>query len=156
MAFLMPQDIPFSERMLWMSVIRRAVYDYVLYKGVGAYRIDWQRANQYIFGAVRPTNGLTFEEACHLFGWEPDYVRRLTKKLTRADIKQLEVNLMMKDMSEAPVASRCPRWNTINVPLPVLTMKHFSVEARAEFGRKPVFRRCRISVPLVQWQAAVA
>jgi hypothetical protein len=154
MAFLLPSEVPFAERMLWMSVIRRAVYDFVLYKGVGQFRIDWQRANQYIFGAARPTNGMTFEEACHLFGWEPDYVRRLTKKLTRADIKQLEVNLMMEDLREVPPAARCPRWNSIGMPVPVLGTKHAAKSKVA--GRVTSYRKHKTVVPMIQWQAAVA
>ena len=48
----------------------------------------WKKASRFIFGdGIDEEYGLSFEEVCSLFSWEPGYLRRLTKKLNRSDIK---------------------------------------------------------------------
>jgi hypothetical protein len=44
----------FGERMLWLSVMQRAIRDYVLYKGSGSFRIKWQQAYKYLFDKSPP------------------------------------------------------------------------------------------------------
>ena len=97
MAFVLSDDIPFRAKKFWVQVLRRAVFDYVLYKGNGAKRKQWQSAFNYIFMAGRKYDALPngdpafgFEEVCSLFSWDPDYIRRLVTQLTRADIKRMD------------------------------------------------------------------
>jgi hypothetical protein len=63
--------------MLWAAVLRRAVFDYVLYKGVRQHSLEWKYAFRYIFSEKQEyDNGLSFEEVCELFAWDADYLRR--------------------------------------------------------------------------------
>jgi len=142
--------------MLWVSVLRRAVFDYVLYKGVAARKLDWQRAFQYIFTkGLRYDNGLSFEEVCSLFSWDPDYLRRLTLQLTRADIKRLETSSFKDDFSEDLVSSiveKSGRWKDSNSALPFYPrmVDEFIYMAPTKVVRKETLAR---KAPLVQWQA---
>jgi hypothetical protein len=100
MGFIGKNSTSSREKMLWASVLRRAVFDYVIYKGVRRKRLDWMKAHQYIFSeGARHENGLTFNEVCALFGWDPDYVRRLTHGMARSDIKRLIPSDSLGDLS---------------------------------------------------------
>jgi len=149
MGFIFDKELTKSEQLLWLSVLRRAVYDFVLYKGVGQYKLDWQRAYQYIFCNKRPADGLTFEEVCFSFGWEPDYIRRLTKKLTRADIKKLEVNGFLHE--DEP--RRNGHWIIAKCAKPRLPLYDVEDEIQSLSLLRPiVYRRVlKRSVPHVQW-----
>lgn len=85
------EGVCFEEKMLWAGVLRRAVFDYVLYKGKGQHEMKWRRAHKFIFGdpSEMETN-LSFEEICAVFGWDPDYVRRVVKGMDRGSVKKLE------------------------------------------------------------------
>lgn len=141
--------------MLWAGVLRRAVFDYVLYKGVRSRRLDWQRAFQYVFTkGQRYENGLSFEEVCALFAWDPDYLRRLTTQLKRSDIKRLETSSFKDDFSEDLVQSvvkKSGRWKTSNFALPFYPrMVDEFIHMDTKVIRKESYTR---KVPLVQWQA---
>ena len=83
-----------EDKMLWYAVLRRAIFDHVLYKNNKKQMLKWVEADKFIFGEECSNHeGLSFEEICALFGWEPDYVRRCTKELERHDIKRLENNI---------------------------------------------------------------
>ena len=91
MSLVDAKDVPYGDRIVWAAVLRRAVFDFVLYKGVRSKQMEWQHAYRYVFSRDQEyENGLSFEEVCYMFGWEPDYIRRLAKRLTRADVKRIE------------------------------------------------------------------
>lgn len=93
MSFTYARDLPFGPKMMWAGVLRRAVFDYVLFEGRADRKLEWRRALQYVFTeGQRYENGLGFEEVCELFGWDPDYLRRMTTQLTRADIKKMDTS----------------------------------------------------------------
>jgi hypothetical protein len=155
------KDLPFSERIFWAHVLRRAVFDYVLFKGVGSRKLDWQRAFQYLFSpGLLYENGLSFEEVCGLFGWDPDHLRRVIPKLTRADIKKMETSSTREDFvyDEVAVAvEQTERWKTENFAVPFLPLSQYNREYRNKLMLKKVARhRPMLSpVPVVQWQMAV-
>lgn len=164
MTFILSSDIPLRAKKFWVQVLRRAVFDYVLYKGVGAKKKQWQSAFNYIFLADRRYEDLEtgepafgFEEVCGLFGWEPDYIRRLTTQLTRADIKRMEMSSFEGEFSQdvlaAFVRESC-RWKTSRFAVP------FYPRMVDEFTPTPATRVIHKEVlsertPMVQWQAAV-
>ena len=81
----------FGEKMMWVNVMRRAIHDYVLYKGTVKHSLVWRRANMFLFGDQDfEDTGLRFEEVCGLFGYEPGYVRRLIGKMSRVDVRRME------------------------------------------------------------------
>ena len=155
MPYQFREEIPVKARMLWASVLRRAVFDYVLYKGVRAKRLDWQRAFQYIFTkGIRYENGLSFEEVCSLFDWDPGYLRRLSLQLTRSDIKRLETSSFKDDFNEdlvATIVRKSGKWKTSNFALPFYPrmVDEFVHMAPTKVVRKETLAR---KVPLVQWQ----
>ena len=154
MGFVFNEDLTRADKMLWLSVLRRAVYDYVLYKGVGQYHLDWQRAYQYVFGNKRPENGLTFEEVCEVFNWEPDYIRRLATTLNRADIKKLEVNGFLRE--DEP--RKAGHWIIAKCSCPWFPPYGVSDAVKKKYKLKKVlYRRTpKRAAPLVQWSSAVA
>jgi hypothetical protein len=101
-----PSTISPEDKVLWAGVLRRAVFDYVLYRGSGKHRLQWKKAHVFIFGGGRVEDGLTFEEVCSLFTWDPDYLRRMTKSMTRADIKKLYALSLKDDMFGNTIAER--------------------------------------------------
>jgi hypothetical protein len=159
MSFSYSGDLPYEYRMLWAAVLRRAVFDYVLYKGSGTHSMDWKRAFQYIFTrGLRFEDGVSFEEVCEMFNWDPEYVRRLTTRLTRADIKKMETNQFrgefVFDLVETLVAET-ERWKTSNFAAPFLPLYKYSKEYRDQM-RPRVIRReehTRLPPPMIQWQA---
>jgi len=154
--FTLTKDIPSNAKMLWAHVLRRAVFDYVLYKGVGKRKMDWQRAYQYVFvKSLHYEDGFSFEEVCEMFGWDPDYLRRLTTKLTRSDIKRMETSSFKDELTQDVVelfVKKSGRWKTASFAIP------FYPRFVNEFVHTPATRTVRreiISslVPLVRWRA---
>jgi len=155
MGFQLTREVPIRIRMLWAAVLRRAVFDYVLYKGVGSRRLDWQRAFQYIFvQGQRRENGLSFEEVCALFAWDPGYLRKLATQLKRSDIKRLETSSFKDDFREELVdviVKKSGRWKTANFALPFYPRM---VDDFVHMGTNLVVMKKSYArkVPLVQWQ----
>ena len=122
--------VHFPQRMLWLSVLRRAVFDFVLYKGARRHRIEWQTANKFIFEtACDEGDGLTFEQVCGLFGWTPEAIRRRISKLERSDIRKLESTKLKDDF---PMASAYYKpvhmtWETAIGSAPSITMAPVNV-----------------------------
>lgn len=164
MAFVLASDIPLRAKKFWVQVLRRAVFDYVLYKGMGSKRRQWQSAFNYIFLVDQKYDDLPggetvfgFEEVCGMFGWDPDYLRRLTTQLTRSDIKRMEMssfeNEFTQDILAAFVRDSC-RWKTSMsaVPFYPRMIDDFTPTPETVVIRREVLSR---RVPMVQWQAAV-
>jgi len=159
MAFMSRADLPHDVRMLWAAVLRRAVFDYVLYKGVRSHSLDWKRAFQYVFvEGQHYENGLSFEEVCEMFHWDADYLRRLTTMLTRDDIKKMETTQFREDFvfdAVKVVVEQTEKWKTANFAAPFLPLYQYSAEYRERLRPKVVRRETFIgsSLHMVQWQA---
>ena len=126
-----------------MHVLRRAVFDFVLYKGSGKHKIRWQKATRYIFEEFRlDGEGLTFSEVCGLFGWEPSYLQRKAKELTRSKIKKLETSKFREDLDDTyvEVVDRVLNWPSINAPTPFMLPYHYNEECREELRLRVVKR----------------
>lgn len=122
MSFVALNTIPANIRLFWAAALRRAVFDYVLYRDTPGREVDWAHARDYIFlDNMEYSNGLDIEQVCALFGWEPDYIRRLARSLTRKDIKRMEVGSFKDDFNfdevEATPKSR-QTWNGHGAVLP--------------------------------------
>jgi hypothetical protein len=162
MGFKYAKELPFSDRMLWAAVLRRAVFDYVLYKGVRSHSIEWKKAFQYIFTeGLRYENGVSFEEVCELFGWNPDYLRRLTTMLTRSDIKKMETTQFREDFVYDIVkvaVEQTEKWKTSNFAAPFLPLYKFNKEHREKLRPRVISRESFLgtSLQMVQWQEAAA
>ena len=155
-------ELSFEDKMLWAAVLRRAVFDYVLYKGVRQHSLEWKRACQYIYtNGIRYENGLSFEEVCCLFDWNPDYLRRLTTRLTKADIKKMEISQMREeftfDIIEA-VVRRTAKWKDSRAAVPFFPAYEYAEEYRHKMAPKVVQKEKFLGelVPLVTWQTASA
>jgi hypothetical protein len=183
MSFQLKRELPARAKMLWASVLRRAVFDYVLYKGVARKQREWQYAYQYIFIKDQEyENGLSFEQVCDIFGWHPDYLRRMATQLTRADIKRLEVSSFKDELTQEAVecvVKKVSRWKTSKFATPfypkmlddftpgVKTVRIEKVELCRYVGLPTVtpikgnVKTVRKEIlttnpPLVQWQVATA
>ena len=149
-------EVPARAKMLWAAVLRRAVFDYVLYKGIRKHKLVWQRAYQYIFIPNQEyENGLSFEQVCELFGWDPEYLRRLTSQLNRGDIKRMETSSFRDEYTQEVVESfvrNSGRWKTSGFAIPLYP------RMVDEFVPVPKTRVvCRLSIskpPLLQWEAS--
>jgi len=147
-------ELPAQAKMLWAHVLRRAVFDYVLYKGVRKHKLEWQKAYQYVFSPGKQWNeGLNFEEVCAVFGWDPDYIRRLTTRLTRADIKRMETEALKEEFSQTMLGDRARtllRWKTVRGSLPLYPRMVDEYTPMPE--TKTVYRETLSRpVPLVRW-----
>ena len=92
--FIDAVDFAVEDKLLWYSVLRRAIFDYALYRDNPKQKVRWVEADKYIFGTEdREDGGLSFDEVCALFGWDPDYIRRLTLQLDKTNIRRLENNI---------------------------------------------------------------
>lgn len=144
MSYVLPCESTFQHKLFWAAVLRRAVFDYVLYKGVGAHRREWQYAHRYVFTRDAKYNeGLSFEEVCDLFDWDPDYLRKLAKKMTRADIKKLEFNSMKEEMGLqeklAWAVEMSGRWRGNDFAVPRFPPYNFPPELRRDFELRPSY-----------------
>jgi hypothetical protein len=160
------KDVPNEAKTLWAAVLRRAVFDYVLYKGVGQYSFEWRNAHRFLFNpGVKYQNGFSFEEVCELFGWEPDYVRKLTLSLTRADIKKV-ASAWSTDQDEigpakeeeafnmlAIVLARAEKWKTSGFAVPFFPYVEYCKEYQMKLIPKPVKRMSYLNetASIVQW-----
>lgn len=153
-------SICFEEKMLWLSVLRRAVFDYVLYKGIGMKSLDWKRANNFIFGEARGEHSLTFEEICALFSWEPEYVQRLTRNLTRADVRKLETSKFRNEFTLdilSELVKNNLKWATIGLPVPYFPPKNYTESLRRLVTLQPVkiTKPCiLVYAPRIVWKVA--
>jgi len=158
MTFQYAKEIPVNAKLFWAAVLRRAVFDYVLYKGVGKKKIDWQRAAQYIFTPdLRYENGLSFEEVCDIFGWEPGYLRRLTTKLVKSDIKRMETASFKEELTQDALelaVKKTGKWKTSNFALPFYPrmLDEFTFIGEVKVIRQETLAR---KVPMVQWRVTL-
>jgi len=145
----------FEEKMLWLMVLRRAIFDYVLYKGIRKRERDWKLSFQYIFQDIKCEEGLTFDEVCGLFGWHPEYLRRIIPKLTRADVKKLEAakfkaEFLMDTLSE--IANYNIRWSS-GYAVPFFPPYNYTAPYRKALTPKKVqFNRFNWFVPMIEWE----
>ena len=155
------KDIPFEEKMLWVAVLRRAVFDYVLYKGVRQFSLEWKRAYQYLYTpGMKYENGYSFEEVCELFSWDCDYLRRKIPLLTRADIKKMETTAVRDEFvfnEISSVVEQTERWKTERFAAPFLPLYKYNREVREKLKPRVVQMESHICsiIPMVQWQVAV-
>jgi len=161
MGFSNAEALPYSDKMLWLGVLRRAVFDYVLYNGVRSHRIEWQKAYRYVFQeGIRYENGLSFEEVCGLFGWEPSYLRRLTLKLERSDIKKIEYGAYREALTFqdflALAADAREKWNVTKAALPLFAPYNYPEDVREKLKLKACPRSYLGSIPRVKWDSAAA
>lgn len=144
---------------MWLGVLRRAIFDFVLYKGVRAKSVDWKRARLYIFtdGVRCDEDGLSCEEVCGCFGWDVDYVRRLVRNLVRADVRKLEASRFKEEfmLSIIEAAVECTlRWDSGSAA-PFLTNRQYLPEYREPFtARRVSVKRTDTAPPLVRWGEA--
>lgn len=144
MAWIDKSTVDPSELLLWAWVLRRAIHDYVLYKGVGAHRLRWQESALFIFGkeslkghqlddelVLNQKPALTFEEICEIMGWDPDFVRRKTRELDRNQIKKIETTKLLEDLDNNPPTA----------PIRTLWRNGFPVPFLSHFRYSPVLRR---------------
>jgi len=157
MAFQYAHELSFEDKMLWAAVLRRAVYDYVLYKGVRSKSIEWKHAFRYVFEKdLEYENGLNFDEVCELFNWNPDYLRTLATRLTREDIRKMESSRFRGDftydMVELIVESReC--WKDNNFAMPFQPLYGLVDSYREKALLRPVRRERLMTAdpPMVDW-----
>lgn len=148
-----------GERLMWVSVLRRAVFDYVQYKGSAKKELEWKRANRFLFGDPKESeDGASFEDICAMFGWEPSYIRRIIKSLDRSDMKMLEPSRFKDEFkmdSSMPDAPDGRRWASVDGAIPLLTWLTYSRQYREQLKPKPVAEApSRQIFGLVQWQVA--
>lgn len=131
-----------NEKMFWLAVWRRAIFDYVLYKGVRR-SIHWKRAYQYIFEETKCEDGFTFDEVCAFFAWDPDYVRRLTKSLTREDIRKLDSQKFIKEFMTMVVslANNNMRWRTGATIPPFFNSYRYTRDYETELSARKLHKR---------------
>lgn len=157
--FILSKDICFEVKMLWASVLRRAIFDYVLYRGVRSRSLDWKRAYQYVFTeGAEYENGFSFEEVCAMFDWDPEYLRRLTTKLTRRDVKKMETSYLRGDFTfnevEAAVSS-ISEWKISHSAVPFLPSFKFAVGYESLGKQKVVWRETLLKdIPIESWGVA--
>jgi len=78
-------------RVLWVKVIQRAAFDYVLWKDskkLGLRRYA-QCAERWFFSESSLVN--SFVSICGVLGLDPDYIRNLVRHLTKEQVKKLEM-----------------------------------------------------------------
>ena len=155
--------IDFEEKMLWACVLRRAVFDHVLYRGVGKHKMRWQRAHRFIFGSGDElVDNLNFEQVCGLFGWEPDYFRRKVKELERGDIKKLEASTFRDcfDEGTAAILTESAKWES-GQTVPIFAPYNYNGDFRErmrlrEIAPRVPLKRPKSIVPVSSWALATA
>lgn len=149
----------FEEKMMWLGVLRRAISDYVLYKGVRKHRLKWQMAHKFLFGDADYDGGLTFEEVCSVFLWEPSYIRRKIRELERCDIRKLESSKFRDDFkldTAPPDIQTHSRFEGGGCTMPMFTKFGYSKSYREPVTLRATRGMMPVSAPMVQWQTAVA
>ena len=153
-----PNEEAFGDRLIWVLILGRAVFDFVLYKGQGKHKRRWQRAQKFIFDrGFKPEEGLTFEQICHMFKWDPDYLRRLTKSLERKDIKKLEAMKFKDDFDDESLdfIAQLLSWEDSHEAVPFFCPYNYNSSIRRVLKLRTI-RRAREEkpepfVPLVDW-----
>jgi hypothetical protein len=148
-----------GERALWASVVRRATFDYVQYRGKAKFRLKWQRAKNFLFGGAAAEEGATFDDVCAMNGWNVDYVRRIIQRLDRSDMKVLEPSRFkdeyLKSYAEPEVGGPRKRWDVADSAVPLFQELLYSKDYREPVRPKPApIPSFSFSGPLVQWQVA--
>jgi hypothetical protein len=149
-----------EERILWFLVLRRAIFDYVLYRGVGAHMLDWKRASRYIFGGVKHEDGLSFDEVCEMLQWDPDYIRRLIKRLTREDVRKMEASKFKDEFMSVSMEKLVQ--NNLRWSLGWAVPYYPSINISRQYGivhslfalHKIVWKRLTNPPPVVVWNLA--
>ena len=151
----------FPEKMMWLGVMRRAIFDYVLYRGCGPWSLECRLASQFIFvDDTKYEGGLNCEEVCGLFGWDVEYIRSLVKKLSRADIRKLESSKFKEEFLVdylSVIVESFVRWSTFpGLVTPFLTNRRYAPEYRELFRLKtiPNSEMPRAKPSVVRWLAA--
>ena len=145
----------FGEKMLWMSVLRRAVFDFVLYRGIRKHKKRWLLSRQYIFDReVEYEDTLSFDQVCSLFNWEPDHIRRMVSNLRRQDIKKLEAMRFRADFKAEPTDGFTPVRVSFEVgPAPSVGFHHYGRDFRRKLELRKAPAPCLGSMaPIVSWQ----
>lgn len=147
------------EKMLWLAVLRRSIFDFVLYKGVEERRIEWSSARKWLFGDHLRDGGLSFPEVCCMFEWDPEYVRRMVKGLCRSDIRRLESSKYREELlfdSLSTIYRRVLRWSD-GTSTPFLSNRQISPIFRGSVSRVLKVGRGLISAPapIVSWEVAI-
>ena len=155
MGFTVTGDDALQFKLFWAAVLRRAVFDYVLYKGKGHKRHVWQHAYRFLFSyGVKYDNGLSFEEVCDLMGWDPGYVRKLTMGMTRADIKKMEFNSYKEELTFQDqltlAAENTARWKGNKFAVPRFPPYNFPPDIRRQFSLTPVYQPYQRARPNLQ------
>ncbi len=78
-------------RRLWAAVIRRAIIDWVIYKGspdIRKRRLFWD-AHEWLF-VEKGREFHTFEVLCRHLGVDPGYIRSTVKNMTKQDIRAVK------------------------------------------------------------------
>lgn len=91
-----------------------------------------------------------------MLAWEPAYIRRKVKELDRSDIRKLESAKFREDFKlegNSSTHQGPPKWENACFT-PMFTKFGYSEPYRAPVTLRPA--REQLSVPMVQWQAAVA
>lgn len=161
MSWIDLNKVDFGDKMLWFSIMRRAIFDYVLYKGTGKHRLQWQKAYAFLFEPdTKADNGLSFDEICALFKVEPDYVRRLINKLSRPDLKKIETTKYRDDFTDEANMRffvEVLYWETVKVAVPFFPPYNYSQPIRDQLRLRPLPRQERqVSMPRpgAAWAAA--
>jgi hypothetical protein len=136
--------IDFGEKMLWLCALRRSIFDYVLYKGSGRHRLQWQKAYQFIFESKpRDDDGLSFDDICALFNWPPEYIRRLINKLERADLKKIETTKFRDefcDMDDSKFIVHVLHWDLTGFSVPFFPPSNYADRIQSQLRLRPVPR----------------
>lgn len=129
------EEKQFGERMLWMAVVRRAVFDYVLWKGRATHNIEWAAAASFLFDDDPDADeGLNFLQICGVFAWDIDYMRRVIRELDRTAIKKMEVASFRDDYDDDTIIDELTRsvsWESDGVGVPRFPPFHYAPDYRA-------------------------
>lgn len=93
-----------------------------------------------------------------MLAWEPAYIRRKVKELDRSDIRKLESAKFREDFrieGNTPAKQDNPRWEAA-CAIPLFTKFGYSESYREHVTLRPTRGQTSLSVPMVQWQSAVA
>ncbi len=142
-------DIDAEDRLLWFAVARRAIFDYALYRDSEKYQLRWAEAQKFIFEDDEEKDGFSFEEICALFGWDVDYVRRMTLTLNRTDVRRMEGNI--RDVMDRKPEYVIPRQLWPNLEFAALCFVAsccYSTTVWAQIGPKKIGLHPRARIPI--------
>jgi hypothetical protein len=149
----------FEEKMMWLNVMRRSIFDYVLYKGKKKHELVWRKANRFIFGPQEDHGDrLNFDQICGLFNYNPDYIRRQVKGLQRTDIRRLEAMKFKDEFKQdnaEPSMVTPGRFETTESTVPPFSHHMYSRDFWSEVKPRKVPMELP-RAPIVQWSIAAA